>query len=75
MTIKYQIERQCYKDRKKRHTKVEPMINLYDTLEDAILAGLKMPKTPCWTGIWIVKRITIDEPTFYYKKERVVTGV
>ena len=37
MTIKYQIERQCYKDHKKRHTKFEP--------------------------------------TFYYKKERVVTGV
>lgn len=27
MTIKYQIERQCYKDRKKRHTKFESMIN------------------------------------------------
>ena len=75
MTVKYQIERQCYKDRKKRHTKFEPMINLYDTLEDAVLAGLKMPKNHRWTGIWIVKRITIDEPTFYYKKERVVTGV
>lgn len=51
MTIKYQIERQCYKDHKKRHTKFEPMINLYDTLEDSVLAGLKMPKSPRWTGI------------------------
>ena len=75
MTVKYQIERQCYKDHKKRHTKFEPMINLYDTLEDAVLARQKMPKNHRWTGIWIVKRITIDEPTFYYKKERVVTGV
>lgn len=75
MTVKYQIEKQWYEDSEGRYTKFEPIAELYDTLEDAIWAGLEMPKNPSWTGEWIVKRITMDEPTFYYKKERVVTGI
>lgn len=71
MTVKYQIEKQWYEDSEGRYTKFEPTAKLYDTLEDAVLAGLDMPKNPGWTG----KRITMDEPTFYYKKEQVVTGV
>lgn len=75
MTVKYQIEKQWYEDSEGRYTKFEPTMDLYDTLEDAIWAGLEMPKNPGWTGKWIVKRITMDEPTFYYKKEQEVTGV
>lgn len=75
MTIKYQIEKQWYEDCEGRYTKFEPTIDLYDTLEDAIKAGLDMPKSPGWTGKWIVKRIAMDELTFYYKKEQVATGV
>lgn len=72
MTVKYQIEKQWYEG---RYTKFEPTIDLYDTLEDAIKAGLDMPKSPGWTGKWIVKRITMDESIFYYKKEQVATGL
>lgn len=75
MTVKYQIEKQWYEDSEGRYTKFEPTSDLYNTLEDAVLAGLEMPKNPGWTGKWIVKRITMDESTFYYKKEQVVTGV